>query len=227
MTKVRWVEEQTTPLLYKYSFTGPSTIITALICKSSVAPMMFVPLSERSCLTFPPVTTKRLKAFIKDDDDISSRTSIWTPRLTKDVKRMGHHLETAAPLLFFLVRTSQGQQVFLSSYVNGGPVPRRSGGKFSIIWHAKFPRSFLQFTQLYRKDDILQEPAFLIAPDVIWLPWCWVKSWKCLTRRVGMWYHDRVRLWSYHANPVKASSNSEYAIWVQEHIQLLKRAWAR
>lgn len=50
-----------------------------------MAPRKFVPLSDLNNFTFPLIAVDRLSAFMNEDDDISSSTSIFTARVTRQV----------------------------------------------------------------------------------------------------------------------------------------------
>ncbi len=91
-------------------------------------------------------------------------------RQFKQVKTSPHLFEFAAPPRSLFVRIIQGPKTSNPTFVKGGGVSNRSGGKSAICCVNSFPLSFLQTTHwLMILETILfaptiHNPAFLNAP---------------------------------------------------------------
>lgn len=83
-------------------------------------PSKFVPLSDLNNFTFPLIAMNRLSAFMNEDDDISSSTSICTARVTRPVNKATHLLLFAEDLLVLRVMTSHGPKMSTPTEVKRG-----------------------------------------------------------------------------------------------------------
>lgn len=73
-----------------------------------MAPTMFVHISDQNNFSFSLIAVDRLRAFMNEDDDISSSTSMCTARVTRQVNKAAHLLLFAEDPLVLRVMTSHG-----------------------------------------------------------------------------------------------------------------------
>lgn len=99
-----------TVLLSRRNFcTGPYSTIAAWNPKLSVNPIKLVPHFDRDSFTSPLTATNLLRRLLNDEELISSITSVWTARKTRQENMIVHRLPWAHPLLYGLQRSSKVQ----------------------------------------------------------------------------------------------------------------------
>ena len=142
-----WIWESSTFIVFNPSSLAPHT--------------KFEPLSERSKINVPLMDINLRSAFMNEEEDISSISSICTALIDRQVNNTAHLLLLATLPQVFLVIISHGPKTSTPTQLNGGDGVTRSSGRSPIIWYSIFPRSFLHITHACNTLDIS-----LLAPMI-------------------------------------------------------------
>ena len=174
---------QTTPVSPRKVLICGSFTLMRSMPSSFVAPTKLEPQSDLYSFTAPLSAWNLLMAFMKLDEDISSTSSMCTPRQPRQVNKMPQRFEFALPPRVRRLTTSNGPNASTPTKLNGGEGFSRASGKSAIFCTDIFPRSLQHLTHLCNSLDIsrlppvIQNPAALTSPSVRCLPWCCTVPW--------------------------------------------------
>lgn len=120
-------------------------LCTALSIPNSLhAPIKLVPQSVWSCFAGPRSQKKHQIAFMQLDASINSITLMWMAVELRQLNMMAHRLFSTCPPQVRLIKMDHGPNTSSPTYVKGGQVLRRSGGRSAIYCSSNLPRSFRQ-----------------------------------------------------------------------------------